>query len=524
MTTTEQRSKQLSGPATAADVDDLLQGRRLVLASNRGPLEYYWDEDGALQARRGSGGVVTALSALGHHAKLSWVASALTEADRLVGMGCLDGSVPGQGECLNARVRFVVSPAEEYDLFYNVFANPVLWFVQHNLHHLLPYSGLTSLVALAWHKGYRPVNRAFADAVLAELRRDDVAPVVMLHDYQFYLAAGFIRDRAPSVILQQFIHIPWPEPSSWRTLPSVIVRGICRGLLANDIIGFQTNRDAANFLTTCEAYLPEVRLDGETGEVFCAGRTTAVRSYPISVHVGALRQLAESEAVLRHERRLRALCGERTIVRVDRLDPSKNLLTGFQAFAKLLERRPDLREKVRFLSFLVPSRTGIAEYQRYARQVFELIETINGAYGRDGWRPIEVFYENNYHQAIAGMRLYDVLMVNSGLDGMNLVSKEGPIVNTRDGALVLSRGAGSYEQLAEGALGVRPYDVGDTSRALEYALEMPTFERRLRARVLRNAVERNDIADWLQAQLADLRAVAGSGRDETEREAAARSA
>jgi trehalose 6-phosphate synthase len=524
LTTTEQRPRGQNARRTDAALADLLQGRRLVLASNRGPVEYYWDEDGGLQARRGSGGVVTALSALGHHVKLSWVASALTEADRLVGTGCLEGCLPEQEQCLNARVRFVVSPAEEYDLFYNVFANPVLWFIQHNLHRLLPHLGLHSLLTLAWHKGYRPVNQAFADAVLAELERADVAPVVMLHDYQFYLAAGFIRERAPSVVLQQFIHIPWPEPDSWRVLPAVIVRGICRGLLANDIVGFQTNRDAANFLATCAAFLPEVRVAGESGEVFGAGRTTAVRAYPISVPVGDLRLSAESAAVLRHERRLRTLLAQRTIVRVDRLDPSKNVITGFQAYARLLQRRPDLHGQVKFLSFLVPSRTGIAEYQRYAREVFQTIQDINTTYGRENWQPIELFYENNYPQALAGMRLYDVLMVNSGLDGMNLVSKEGPVVNTRDGVLVLSRGAGSYDELAEGALGVEPYDVDDTSAALERALAMPARERQLRARVLRDAVAHNDIADWLRAQLVDLQAAVGLANPGAEPALAARSA
>ena len=511
MLATTHRTSDQPHLGTAAMRDGILQGRRLVLASNRGPVEFQWAKRGRLEAQRGSGGVVTALSALSRHLQLSWVASALTEGDRAVGLGHLVERLPAAGDGSDVRLRFVVHPPEQYELYYNVFANPILWFVQHGLQALLPHSDFPSLTTLAWSQGYRPVNRAFAEAVLEELARDDVAPVAMLHDYQLYLAADYIRQRAPAVLLQQFIHIPWPEPAAWEALPAAIVRAICRGLLANDIVGFQTKRDGRNFLATCRELLPEARVDGGGGVVGYAGRRTYVRAYPISVDVAALRKTAASAPVAEYERRLRPLCGEQTIVRVDRLDPSKNVLSGFRAYARLLEARPDLHGRVKFLAFLVPSRTGIPQYKQHAQEVFAEVEAINVAYSRDGWRPIEVFYENNYQQAIAGMRLYDVLMVNSALDGMNLVSKEGPIVNTRDGVLVLSRGAGSYEELAPGALGVEPYDVEGTARALARALAMPAGERRARSLALRRSIEDNDVADWLQAQLADLSLVAKAG-------------
>ena len=486
----------------------VLRGRRLVMASNRGPVEYRRDEDGRPRAHRGSGGLVTALSSLARHVRLSWVASAISDGDRAVALSPRRELPAADEQARGVRLRFVVHPPEQYELYYNVFANPFLWFLQHNLHDLLPGGDFGPALARAWRDGYRPVNRAFAEAVLDELARDDVAPVVMLHDYQLYLAAGFIRERAPATLLHQFIHIPWPEPASWRALPDFFLRAICRGLLANDVVGLQTRRDVANFLATCAGALPEASVDATGAEVRYAGRTTHVRAYPVSVDVAALRELRDSPRVLGYERRLRSLCGEQTIVRVDRLDPSKNVHTGFLAFRRLLERRPDLRGRLKFLAFLVPTRTGVAGYRRYAQSVFDLIAGINQTYGHDGWRPIEVFYEDNAEQAIAGMRLYDVLMVNSALDGMNLVSKEGPIVNARDGVLVLSRGAGSYEELASGALGVAPCDVEGTAAALAAALAMPPHERRLRALGLRLAIESHDVTAWLRDQLADLHAVA----------------
>jgi trehalose 6-phosphate synthase len=482
----------------------LLQGRRLILASNRGPVECHWNDEGNLKAQRGSGGVVTALSALGHHVKLSWVASAMTDGDRAVARAGLEDRFGTALDGADIRIRFALSSPRAYDLFYNVFANPLLWFVQHELQDLLLQRDFPALVQHAWHEGYRPVNEDVARVVLDELGRLDTAPVVMLHDYQLYLTAGFIRERAPEAFLQQFVHIPWPQPQTWQVLPGTLVRALCRGLLANDIVGFQTKRDVNNFLATCEAVLPECSVSFQDRAVRCSGRRTLVRDYPISIDVGALRKLAASSQVMHYERLLQARCGEKTIVRVDRLDPSKNVLAGFQAFENLLERRPDLRGQVRFLSFLVPTRTAIAEYKRHAEMVFAKVEAINKRFQMDDWQPIEVFYENNYHQAIAAMRLYDVLMINSGRDGMNLVSKEGPVVNRRDGALVLSRGAGSHEELGAHALSVAPFDVESTSVALERALEMPRDEKARRAVALRQVIEQNDIAGWLEAQLADI--------------------
>jgi trehalose 6-phosphate synthase len=186
------------------------------------------------------------------------------------------------------------------------------------------------------------------------------------------------------------------------------------------------------------------------------------------------------------------------------LDPAKNIIAGFEAFARLLEARPDLRGEVTFLAFLVPSRSSVLEYEAYAARVFSLVRSINERYGREGWTPVRVFYEQNRVQALVGMKLSDVLLVNSLADGMNLVSKEGAVVNERDGVLVLSREAGSCEELGADALVIDPYDVVATAEALTAALDMPRRERERRARGLRNRVLRHQLGDWLNLQLEDL--------------------
>jgi len=291
----------------------------------------------------------------------------------------------------------------------------------------------------------------------------------------------------------------------WLALPRWLVREICQGLLANDSIAFQTEDSVGNFLATCRTYLgDEASVIAQRGEVEYRGHHTSVWSNPISVDLDELASLRSSPALRTAKAALANVAGTQTIVRVDRLDPSKNILRGFQAYDLLLERRPKLRGRVSFLAFLVPSRAGIPEYDDYTRRVFETVDNVNRKYGTANWTPITVFYEQNRPQALAGLCLYDVLLVNSIADGMNLVSKEGPVLNEKNGALVLSVTAGAYQELRGGAIGVDPLDVPATARALEDALQLPPGDRRARADLLRTGIERHQLSDWLRHQLKDL--------------------
>jgi trehalose 6-phosphate synthase len=484
----------------------LFGGGRLVVASNRGPLEYEWREGQRPAPRIGCGGLATALSAAVRVADVTWVAAAMTEADRWVAAG--GGPEPDEGWAAGCRVRFVVSDQRAYDLHYNVLSNPTLWFLHHRMLDRLRRSDLWDRLEEAWEEGYVPVNRAFADAVVEELRRPGSAGVALLQDYHLYLAGRYVRDRVPGAVLQHFVHIPWPEPDAWLGIPWHMTEAICDGLLANDVVRFQTQASVFNFLLTCFSYVRGAFIDFEKAVVAYQGMRIRVRSGGISVDPDYLQRQVAGPDAQRHLERLEPLTGERTIVRVDRMDPSKDLLGGFQAFELLLRQHPGLRGRLKFLAFLVPSRTGIPEYRRYRDRVFRLIGRINERYGDRSWRPIELFYENNFHQGLAGMTLYDVLLVNSLADGMNLVAKEGPVVNRRDGVLVLSTGAGAFQELRHGALAVTPKDVKGTAEALWQALEMPLSERRRRARLLRTAITERDLTVWMREQLEELHEVA----------------
>ena len=487
----------------------MLAHRRLIIASNRGPLEYHIEPDGSLSAQRGSGGMVTALMAATRFVPATWVASAMTDGDRRAAEEANGGllKVPDY----EIYVRFVVVPRSVYQRHYYVFCNPLLWFVQHYMWNTPRTPNVGRAVYEAWETGYVPMNEAIAQAIVQEAKQDPEPPYVLLQDYHLYLAAAKVRQEMPQATILHFTHIPWPGPRYWGILPEFMRKTIHSELCAADILGLQTAADVRNFLHCCESMLPGAIIDYQQRHVTYRGHTTHVCNYPISIDAAGLLEFAQSPQVENYRQQMQPLLSQQTIVRVDRSEPSKNIVRGLRACELLLERYPDLRGKVSLLQFLVPSRSDLGVYQTYTDEVFEIIDSINDQFGDGNWQPIHVFYENNYAQAIAGMSLYDVLLVNPIIDGMNLVSKEGPLVNKEDGVLILSELAGSYEQLSEYALTICPTDLEGSVRALHQALTMPLDERRRRAAALKRLIQEEDITFWLERQLRDLMAVSRGG-------------
>ena len=456
--------------------------RKLIVVSNRGPVGYEHDHSGGLVAKRGAGGLVTALSPLVSQHDVTWIASALSEVDRVVaGRGPFEETAPDGSRF---RLRLVAHDPGAYDLYYRVIANPLLWFIQHRLWDLMhePEVGLEH----AWSSGYEHVNRAFANAVGEELERDPGA-AVLFHDYHLYLAPRLVRDRRPEAVLAHFTHIPWVGPDEWSVLPEQLVRAIHESLLESDVVGFHTERWREAFLATCAS-------------LGLAPGRTLVTAHPISVDTAEFEALAASPAVLERERELATGRSEQLIVRVDRTDPSKNVVRGFEAFERLLDRRPDLIGRVTLLALLDPSRQAIREY------VVER-ESIEAAAARlDARFPgsLRLRLADDFPQSVAAYKQFDVLLVNSVMDGLNLVAKEASLLNTRDGVVVLSVNAGAFEELGDWVLAVDPLDVEDQSLALERALELPVEVRRERLAAIRAHVRSHDLTRWIEAQLADL--------------------
>ncbi len=495
---------------TAAEVNEIaayiLSQRPLILVSNRGPVEHQMN-DGQPEPRRGSGSVVTSFSSLTQHFEFTWVSSAMSEGDRTVAAN--GAGTPLKSPFPNHRInlRYVTTPRRAYHKYYNVICNPLLWFLQHYMWNP-PYNPtVDASVHDAWETGYIPVNEAFAQAVVREAARHEASPVVIGHDYHLYLLPEFVRRDLPDAIIQHYIHIPWPTPLCWSLIPRHIVRRICESLCAADIVGFQTPQDRRCFLDTVEEFVPEALVDRLENSVELFGLQCRTKVYPGSINVEEVQRIAEAPRTLEYEGRLQSEAAESTIVRIDRGEPNKNIVRGFRAYDHLLAQHPELKGRVKFLAFLVPSRTHLRQYQRYMEEVKQTIQQVNKTHSSGNWQPIVPFMENNYAQAIAGMKLYDVLLVNTLFEGMNLVAKEGPVVNRRDGVVVLSQSSGAHNQLAGGALSVAPTDIEGTAQALFQAITMPPAERRKRADMLFEAVCSHDNDDWLFRQFQDIAAL-----------------
>ncbi|MEQ9094277.1 MAG: trehalose-6-phosphate synthase, partial [Miltoncostaeaceae bacterium] len=300
-----------------------------------------------------------------------------------------------------------------------------------------------------------------------------------------------------------FIHIPWTQPDYWRVLPPHMRESILRGLLANDIVAFHTWRYARNFLLCCEELL-DVRVDYERRLVRWEGREVWVRSYPISVNAPAFEAAAQTPEVRAEEAQLLRRRRAHLVVRVDRTDLSKNTLRGFKAFDAFLDRHPGFKEDITFLALLQPSRQDVDEYVEYLQRIRDVVSHINTKHGTTDWMPIDLKIANNMPRAMAAYKHFDVLIVNPIFDGMNLVAKEAPLVNERNGVMILSENAGAHEELGSFALSINPFDIEGQADALHRALTMPFQERSDRLNEIKRIVRENHVGKWLAAQTDDI--------------------
>jgi trehalose 6-phosphate synthase len=477
--------------------------RKLIVVANRGPVLYGRSPGGERIVTRGGGGLVTALRSLVVMHDVTWVASAVSDEDRAVAAehgGAAFDETWRDGSPY--RLQIVAHDPSAYDWYYNVAANPTLWFLQHYMWGL-PYAPDIDLgLHNAWFSGYLPVNEGFAEAVVGELERSPDA-AVFYHDYHLYLAPKLVRERRPDALMAHFVHVPWPETDYWHVLPEHLRVAIHEGVLANDVLGLHTNRWRRNLLHACEDILG-AEVDYAASTVFYAGRRTLVTSNPIGIDIDEFDELKDDPVVLGEERAIIARRPEFLILRVDRTDPSKNIVRGFRAYGLMLDMHPELHGRVTLLALLDPSRQDIPEYSEYIAAIQREVRTVNDRFQYEGWAPIDLQVADNFAQSIAAYKQYDALLVNPVFDGLNLVSKEAPLLNGRDGVLVLSENAGSHEELGEWALTINPFDVYGQAQALHAALTMEPAERRRRLEGLREYVREHDLSAWIAALLADL--------------------
>lgn len=480
--------------------DNKAQQRPIIIASNRGPVSLNRNEAGDYEIQRGSGGLVTALTGLASLIDATWISCALSADDTEWG----EGEVPFNDKGDSIFVKFLTPEESAFDGYYNVIANPLLWFLQHSMWDVPRAPVINRATWRAWEEGYEQVNREFALEIANQVNRVSQPVLIMLQDYHLYLAARYLRETVPSqaITILHFIHIPWPGPEYWGILPPTMRQAILEGLCAADLLGFQTREDALNFMRTCESYQPKASVKYKRGQIWYRNHATHVRDFPISIDVEALKAMANSPEVQQHHAEIQDIVGGRKLIlRIDRIEPSKNIIRGFQAFEEMLELYPEHRDQIIFLALLVPSRLELEEYKNYLDDLMGTAGQINAHYGSSQWEPVRLLVGDNYPRAVAALQQYDLLLVNAIADGMNLVAKEGPIVNQKDGVLILSDRAGARQQLESGAIVISPCDVYATAEAMHQALVMPHEQRYQYAERLRWMIEREDITAWLEHQL-----------------------
>ncbi|NBE54616.1 alpha,alpha-trehalose-phosphate synthase (UDP-forming) [Streptomyces boluensis] len=454
----------------------------ILVASNRGPVTYSVRPDGGLDAKRGGGGLVSGLSAIGPDAGALWVCAALGDGDReAVRRGVTE---PG--------VRMLDIDADVHADAYQGIANSVLWFV----HHMLYQTPLEPVFDQEFRRqwaAYERYNRAFAEALA-----DGAAPgaAVLVQDYHLALVPGMLRELRDDLRIGHFSHTPWAPVDYFRMLPDDIAEQLLRGMLGADRLGFLTRRWADTFTACCDAVV------GGLG-----GARVGVHG--LGADADFLRERAHRDDVAERTAALRRQIGgtgeRRTIVRVDRTELSKNIVRGLRAYELLLDEHPEWHERVVHLAFAYPSRQDLAVYRDYTAEVARVADSVNSRFSTPGWTPVILHVEDDFARSLAAYRLADVALVNPIRDGMNLVAKEIPVVSDAGCALVLSREAGAHEELGADALTVNPYDVVSTAAALHEALTMPHEERAARTERLAAAATALPPERWFLDQVRELK-------------------
>ena len=479
---------------------------RLLVASNRGPVTFS-ESGGQLEAKRGSGGLVSALAPAVQDTGGLWIAAAMSDEDRKKAAEDPRGRLEVKVDDSVYRLRLLSFDADVYDRFYNGVSNRLLWFLHHYLWDLPRDPVLGEEARRAWD-AYRSVNVSFAGALAEETEGRDAD--VLVQDYHLSLVPSALREMSPSARTAYFHHVPYAGADYLRLLPIEMREQLIAGLLGADLVGFHTERWAENFLGACRL------LEGATvmyrrRAVRWQGRLVRVGVYPIAIDAPSLRAQAAEPAVRRKRKALEQWRGDRRLLlRVDRTDLSKNVLRGFQAYGRFLRANPEWRRKVVFLALLHPSRSEVDEYRTYLEECLQEATRINESFGDADWKPIEVRMNHDFDDVLAAFQTYDVLFVNPVFDGMNLVAKEGPTLNRKHGVLVLSRTAGAYAELGRAAIGVDPVDLAGMADAIHNALTLPEEERATRASALRRAASSRSPAQWARRQLRDLGRATGS--------------
>lgn len=447
--------------------------RRIIVAANRLPVARVGDT-----WERSPGGLVSALTPLLRKTNGVWI-----------------GWAGGVDEALEPfhydGIDHVAMPlsGQEVDDYYLGFSNATIWPLFHDAIRTPDYHR-------HWWRSYQAVNRRFAEAIVISATPDDL---VWIHDYQLLLIPGMLREMAPQLESRFFLHIPFPPVELYARLPWRTQ--VVEGLLGADVLGFQTQRGARNFMN---AALTFSGAESAEGGLSFAGRTVKVVAAPISIETDKFADLAASAEIDDRVKQIREDLGDPEVILLgaDRLDYTKGINVRLRAFETLLEVSPDLADRVKFVQIGVPSRTSIGDYAAVKKEIEQIAGRINSMYGSRHKLPVHYIYESLTPQELVEYyRAADVMVVTPFADGMNLVAKE--YVASRihgGGVLLLSEFAGAAREFRD-ALLVNPYDIDGMASQMRRAIEMDPAEGRRRMESMREVLAAHDVHDWARSAL-----------------------
>ena len=465
--------------------------RPLVVVSNREPYQHTYDQEQKIQWFPTTGGVAVALDALMRDRGGVWIAHGAGDADREVVDADDRVSVPPDKPSYTLRRLWLTD--RESTSYYDGFANEGLWPLCHEAH-------VRPVFRTHDWESYQLVNNRFAEVIETEL--PDLSAPVFIQDYHLALVAAKLRKLQPGLKTALFWHIPWPSPDRLRMCPWR--RDLISGLLGNDLIAFQLDRDRRNFLVAARE---ELSLETTRNTVRIGNRIVAVKAVPIGVDYDRIQRITQDpdlEIEISKLRRELNLDTPIVGIGVDRLDYTKGVIERLEALELLLQRRPDLQDSLTFVQIGVPSRSRLPSYVDVAEAIDRKVDQINKSYGvgRD-----LIHYRKSalrIRRLVALYRLANFCIVSSLHDGMNLVAKE--FVAAReddDGVLILSEMAGAAQQLHDASI-INPYDVEGFATAIEQSIEMSRDERRRRMHAMRRVVAGRNIFGWASDILEDV--------------------
>jgi trehalose 6-phosphate synthase/phosphatase len=466
---------------------------KLVIISNRLPVSLSEEEDG-FHFAQSPGGLASGLRAF-----LSSPGSLPPSGYVWVGWPGCPVTPAHQAEVTGrCREEFSAWPVflspEDTEAFYEGFSNSTLW----PLFHYFP--SLVSYREAHW-AAYERVNRDYCEAALAVIEPGDL---VWVHDYHLLLLPAMLKQKVPHLRVGFFLHIPFPSYEIFRLLPSHWRSALLEGMLGSDLVGFHTHDYTLHFLKSVRRILGQ---EHEMGQIILADRVVEAETFPMGIDFETFSAQAGAEEVIKARDDLRQSLGaERVVLSVDRLDYTKGIANRLLAYRDFLQANPSWHTRVALLMVVVPSRTGVEDYQRMKSQVDELVGNINGTFGTPGWTPVVYQYRSfPQDQLLPMFAASDVMLVTPLRDGMNLVAKEYIASRADDtGVLILSEMAGAASELGE-ALTINPNDIPGMTGTIQAALEMPADVQRENMLAMRERLRRYDVVRWAREFLSALR-------------------